>query len=161
MPYRRQSHTSTPRATRTQEVTAPPLTGVRTPLVSHRRTAGINSTQLPFTAYNRQAHRRQPATQLSFTHNLNKKLHIISSVAKTAFMKSGVLSCPVFSSPQLLILHKSLVRPRMEYYSSHVLGYSTHTALLDRVESKAFHLINSPLTDYLRPLSPPEYCISC
>ena len=32
-------------------------------------------------------------------------------------------------------------------------GGSTHTAVLNRVESKAFRLINSsPLTDYLQPL---------
>merc|ERR1712035_79188 len=35
----------------------------------------------------------------------------------------------------------------------HVWGGSTHTVLLDRVESKAFRLINSPpLTDCLQPL---------
>ena len=39
-------------------------------------------------------------------------------------------------------------------YASHVWGGSTHTALLDRVESKAFRLIDSsPLTDCLQPLS--------
>ena len=39
-------------------------------------------------------------------------------------------------------------------YVSHVWGSSTHTALLNRVESKAFRLINSsPLTDCLQPLS--------
>ncbi|MPC53713.1 hypothetical protein E2C01_047611 [Portunus trituberculatus] len=38
-------------------------------------------------------------------------------------------------------------------YSSHVWD-STHTVLLERVESKAFCLINSPpLTDCLQPLS--------
>ena len=45
------------------------------------------------------------------------------------------------------------IRPSMEY-ASHVWGGSTHTALLNRVESKAFRLINSSsLTDCLQPLS--------
>ena len=39
-------------------------------------------------------------------------------------------------------------------YASHVWGGFTHTALLNKVESKAFRLINSsPLTDCLQPLS--------
>ena len=39
-------------------------------------------------------------------------------------------------------------------YASHVWGGSTHIALLNRVEAKAFRLINSsPLTDCLQPLS--------
>ena len=46
-----------------------------------------------------------------------------------------------------------LIRPCMEY-GSHVWGASTHTALLRRVESKVFRLINSPpLTDSLDSLS--------
>ena len=58
-----------------------------------------------------------------------------------------------YSSPQLLPLHRGLIRPCMEY-ASHVWGGSTHTALLNRVESKAFRLNNSsPLTDCLQPLS--------
>lgn len=52
----------------------------------------------------------------------------------------------------MISIYKSLVRPCLEY-ASHVLGGSTHTALLNRVESKAIRLINSsPLTDYLQPL---------
>ena len=96
---------------------------------------------------------------LSFTHNLKRKLHI--SFAKTAFMMLGVLRrlSQLFSSPQLLTLYKGLVRPRTIYVEG---GDSTHTALLYRVESKAFRLINpSSLTDCLQPLSLPECCISC
>merc|ERR1712035_134538 len=38
-------------------------------------------------------------------------------------------------------------------YASHIWGGSTHTSLLNRVESKAFRLINSPpLTDNLQSL---------
>ena len=90
---------------------------------------------------------------LSFTKNLNWKTHI-SSLAKTASMKLGVL-CRLhqfFSPYQLLTLYRGLIRPCMEY-ASHVWGGSTHTALLNRVESKAFRLINSPpLTDCLQSL---------
>ena len=54
---------------------------------------------------------------------------------------------------QLLSLYRGLIRPCMEY-SSHVWGGSPATRLLDRVESKAIRLINSPpLTDSLQPLS--------
>lgn len=91
---------------------------------------------------------------LSFAHNLNWKLHI-SSLAKTASMKLGVLRRlrQFFSPLQLLTLCKGLIRPCMEY-SSHVWGGSSHTALLDRVESKALRLINSPpLTNCLQSLS--------
>ena len=70
-------------------------------------------------------------------------------------MKLGVLSRlrQFYSPPQLLTLYRGLIRPCMEY-ASHVWGGSTHTALLNRVESKACRLINSsPLTDCLQPLS--------
>ena len=90
---------------------------------------------------------------LSFTSNLNC-LHI-SSLAKTASMKLGVLSRlrQFYSPPQLLTLYRGLIRPCMEY-ASHVWGGSTHAALLNKVESKAFRLINSsPLTDCLQPFS--------
>ena len=86
---------------------------------------------------------------LSCTYNLNWKRHI-SSLAKTASMKLGVLSRlhQFFSLPQLLTLYRGLLNPCM-----HVWGGSTHTALLNSMESKAFHLINSsPLTDCLQPL---------
>ena len=50
---------------------------------------------------------------------------------------------------QLFALYRGLIHPCMEY-GSHVWGDSTHTALLNRVESKAFCSINSPpLTDCL------------
>ena len=90
---------------------------------------------------------------LSFTYNLNWKLHI--SLAKTASMKLGVLGhiCQFYSLPQLLTLCMGLIRPCMEY-ASHVWKGSTHTALMNKVESKAFRLINSsPLTNCLQPLS--------
>ena len=91
---------------------------------------------------------------LSFTKNLNWKFHI-STLAKSASMKLGVL-CRLrqfFSSSQMLTLYRGLIRPCMEY-ASHVWGGSTHTALLNRVESKAFRLINSPpSTDCLQSLT--------
>ena len=61
-------------------------------------------------------------------------------------------SASIFSPSQLLALYKGLIHPCMEY-GSHVWGSSIHTALFNRVESKAFRLINSPLTDYLDSLS--------
>ena len=79
----------------------------------------------------------------------------ISTLAKPAFKKLGVIWClrPFVSPSELLAPYKSLIRPCMEY-GSHVWGGSTHTALLNRVESKAFRLINSPpLTDCLDFLS--------
>ena len=101
---------------------------------------------------------------LSFTHNLNWKLHI-SSLAKTASKKLGVLSRlrQFFSPPQLLTLYRGLIRPCMEY-ASHVWVDSTHTALLDRVESKAFRLIDSSISsDWLSSasFSSPQCCLSC
>ena len=60
---------------------------------------------------------------------------------------------PFFSPSELLALYRGLIRLCMEY-GSHVWEGSTHAALLNRVESKAFHLINSPpLTDCLDFLS--------
>ncbi|XP_050717656.1 uncharacterized protein LOC126999291 [Eriocheir sinensis] len=91
---------------------------------------------------------------LSLTQNLNWKLHILS-LTKSASSRLGVLYClrQFFSPAQLLSIYKGIVRPRMEY-ASHVWGGSTHTALLDRVESKALRLISSPpLTDSLLPLN--------
>merc|ERR1712035_253209 len=90
---------------------------------------------------------------LSFTKTLNWKSHI-SSLAKSASMKVGILLRlrPFFSPPQLLALYRGLIRPCMDY-ASHIWGSSTHTSLLNRVESKAFRLINSPsLTDCLQSL---------
>ncbi len=81
---------------------------------------------------------------LSFTTKLNWKFHI-SSLAKSASSWLGVqYRFQQFSSLyQLLTKYRGLVRPCMEY-ACHVLGGSTHTALLGRVESKAFSLISSP-----------------
>ena len=70
-------------------------------------------------------------------------------------MKLGVLNRlrQFFSPPHLLTLYRGLIRPCMEY-ASHVWGGSIHTALLNRVKSKAFRLIkSSPLIDCLQPLS--------
>ena len=57
-----------------------------------------------------------------------------------------------FSAPQLLALYRGVIRPCMEY-DSHIWGGSTHSDILDRVESKAFLIINSPpLTESLQSL---------
>ena len=86
------------------------------------------------------------------THNLNWKLHI-SSLAKTASkVRHSEASLPIFSFPQLLKLYKALVHSCMDY-SLHVWGNSTHPAQLDKMKSKAFCLINSPLTVCVQPLS--------
>ena len=55
-----------------------------------------------------------------------------------------VSSPPAFSSYQLLTLYRGLICPCTEY-ASHVRGGSTHTELLNKVESKAIRLIDSPL----------------
>ena len=91
---------------------------------------------------------------LPFTKNLNWQFHI-STLAKSASKNLGVLwrLRPFFSSSQLLALYRSLIRPCIEY-GSHIWGDSTHTPLLNRVQSKTFRLINSPpLTDCLDSLS--------
>ena len=91
---------------------------------------------------------------LSFTKSLNWKLHI-SSLTKTASQKLGALFRlrQFFTPHQLLALYRGLVRPCVEY-ASHVWGGSTHTQLLNRVESKAFRLVDfPPLTDCLQPLA--------
>src|ERR1700755_3517096 len=50
-------------------------------------------------------------------------------------------------------MYRGVVRPCMEY-ASHIWIGSTHTALLEKVESRAFRLINSPaLTNSLQSLS--------
>ncbi len=57
-----------------------------------------------------------------------------------------------FSPHQLLSIYRGLVCHCMEY-ACHVWGGSTHTALMDREESKAFRPIRSPpLTSCLLPL---------
>ncbi len=81
------------------------------------------------------------------TRNRTSLLHI----TKSASSRLGVLyRLQHFLSPQqMLTIYKGLVRPCLEY-ASHICGGSTHTALLDRVESNDFRLIGSPpLTDCL------------
>ena len=91
---------------------------------------------------------------LNFSPDLSWKDHI-TSLAISASKKLGVLRrfSKFFSPRQLLALYRGQIRPCMEY-ASHVWGSSPHTALLAKVESKAFRLINSPsLTSSLLPLS--------
>ncbi len=88
---------------------------------------------------------------LSYIQNLNWKLYI--SLTKSASSKLGVLyRLRQFLFPaQLMSIYRSFVCPRMEY-APHVWGGSTHTALLDRVESKAYRNFSSPyLTDNFLP----------
>ena len=82
---------------------------------------------------------------LTISSNLSWKPHI-QQIAKSASAKLGILfRCrPFFTSEQLLRIYKGLIRPCLEY-CSHVWGGSSSTYLLDRVESKAFRLINAPL----------------
>jgi len=86
--------------------------------------------------------------------NLSWRNHIVQ-IVKSASKKLGVLfRCKnFFTSAQLLKLYIGLVRPRLEY-CSHIWGGSPYTFLLDRVESKAFRLIDDPtLTSSLDSLS--------
>merc|ERR1712212_1258368 len=82
---------------------------------------------------------------LTISSNLSWKPHI-QQIAKSVSAKLGILfRCrPFFTSEQLLRIYKGLIRPCLEY-CSHVWGGSSSTYLLDRVESKAFRLINAPL----------------
>ncbi len=76
------------------------------------------------------------------------------SLVKSASSKLALLYClyQFFSPHQLHTIYRGLVCPCMEY-ACHVWESSTHTALLDRVELKAFQLISSPpLTSCLLPL---------
>ena len=62
-------------------------------------------------------------------------------------------SASIFLSLSAACSVQDLIRSYM-VYGSHAWGGSTHTALLNRVESKALRLINSPpLTDCLDSLS--------
>ena len=91
---------------------------------------------------------------VSFSCDLSWKDHIIS-LSKQASKRLGVLRRlrGFFTPPQLLALYRGVVRPCMEY-ASHIWGGSTHTAILEKVESRAFRLINSPaLTNSLQSLS--------
>ncbi|KAL7643214.1 UNVERIFIED_CONTAM: hypothetical protein RMT77_006505 [Armadillidium vulgare] len=91
---------------------------------------------------------------VSFSRDLSWKDHI-TSLSKQASNRLGVLRRlqNYFTPPQLLALYRGVVCPCMEY-ASHIWGGSTHTALLEKVESRAFRLINSPaLTNSLQSLS--------
>src|ERR1044072_8311266 len=81
---------------------------------------------------------------VSFSRDLSWKDHL-TSLSKQASKRLGVLRRlqHFFTPPQLLALYRCVVRPCMEY-ASHIWGGSTHTALLEKVESRAFRLINSP-----------------
>src|ERR1044072_9005114 len=80
---------------------------------------------------------------VSFSRDLSSKDHI-TSLSKQASKRLGVLRRLqyFFTPPQLLALYRGAVRPCMEY-ASHIWGGSTHTSLLEKVESRAFRLINS------------------
>ncbi|KAL7630134.1 UNVERIFIED_CONTAM: hypothetical protein RMT77_019727 [Armadillidium vulgare] len=91
---------------------------------------------------------------VSFSRDLSWKDHI-TSLSKQASKRLGVLRHlrSFFMPPQLLALYRGVVRPCMEY-ASQSWGGSTHTALLKKVESRAFHINNSPaLTNSLQSLS--------
>ena len=91
---------------------------------------------------------------LEICDNLSWKNHI-EGLVKSASKKLGILfRCRrYFSSQELLQLYVGLIRPCLEY-CSHVWGGSYYTYLLDRVEAKAFRLINDPtLTSSLDSLS--------
>ena len=63
------------------------------------------------------------------------------------------LSLLILLTTHPLILYRDLIHSCIEY-ASHLWRSSNHTALLNRMKSKAFCLINSiPPTDYLQPLS--------
>src|ERR1700755_3178855 len=90
---------------------------------------------------------------VSFSRDLSWKDHI-TSLSKQASKRLGVRRRlqHFFTPPQLLALYRGVVRPCVEY-ASHIWGGSTHTALLEKVESRAFRLINSPaLTNSLSNL---------
>ena len=90
----------------------------------------------------------------SFTETLNWKTHI-SSLAKSASKKLDVLCRFHQFSPPTSCWHcKGALSAPCMAYTSHVWGVSTHTELLNKVESKVFLLIDSPpLTDCLQHLT--------
>ena len=91
---------------------------------------------------------------VSFSRDLSWKGHI-TSLSKQASKRLGVLNRLqyFFTPPQLLGLYRDVVRPCMEY-ASHIWGGSTHTAILEKKESRAFRLISSPtVTNSLQSLS--------
>ncbi len=91
---------------------------------------------------------------LSFTQKLNWKFNIFLLLNQLPLCQVFCIVFSHFSPHQLLTVYRGLVRPCMEYACHVCWGGSTHTALLDRVESKAFRLIRSPLLIiYLLPLN--------
>ena len=93
---------------------------------------------------------------LSTASNLTWKPNI-NSIAKHASQKLRFLSRArgYFSPSQLLTIYKSQIRPSLEY-CSRVWGGAPKSFLhlLERVQSKAIHLINNPnLTNSLQSLS--------
>ncbi|KAL7640936.1 UNVERIFIED_CONTAM: hypothetical protein RMT77_008073 [Armadillidium vulgare] len=91
---------------------------------------------------------------VSFSRDLSWTDHI-TSLSKQASKRLGVLRRLqyFFTPPQLLAVYRGVVRLCMEYVS-HIWSGSTHTALLEKMESRAFRLINSTaLTNSLQSLS--------
>ena len=90
---------------------------------------------------------------VTFSSDLTWKDHI-TNLAKLGSRRLGALRrlSGFFNPSQLLSVYRGLVRPCVEY-NSHIWGGSTHSVLLDRLESKAIRLIASPsLTTSLTPL---------
>ena len=103
---------------------------------------------------------------LSFTYNLNWKLHI-SSVAKTASMKLGVLSRlrQFYSPPQLLtLLYRGLIRPCTYGVCFTCLGRLHSFSSIEQGGIKSspssYQLLSS---DWLSSasVSSPQCCLSC
>ena len=91
---------------------------------------------------------------LQVTSNLSWKPHILA-IAKSASKKLGILFRfkKYFTSPQLLQLYKSLIRPCLEY-CCHIWGNSSSVVILDAIQRKAIRLISDyELTSTLEPLA--------
>ena len=99
-------------------------------------------------------------TMTSSSNTLKSNLHLFSIFSVFLFLMiflwkitlllslnkhlSGWVFClhSFFKPPQLLALYRGVVRSCMEY-ASHIWLGSTHAALLEKVESRAFLLINT------------------
>jgi hypothetical protein len=90
---------------------------------------------------------------LNFNSDLSWREYILE-LAKRASQKLNVLFRfrKFFSPYQLKTLYVSTIRPCMEY-CCHIWGGSSSCLILDRVQSKAFRLISSSLTDTIPSLS--------
>ena len=91
---------------------------------------------------------------LQISSTLSWRNHIVQ-IAKSASKKLGILFwCKrYFNSAQLFKLYTGFIHPCLEY-CSHIWGSSPYTSLLNKVESKAIHLIGDPsLTSTLDTLS--------